>query len=257
MWWLEASGFEIRVKMTEPYCSGILPPPPSFLLRKCHLVENMMQRSNLSQIRSEFGVRMDWQSILQSSSILCICVFLSVRMNLFVSVFDCYVEFHRKWISKWYWCALAKSTSMSNPPPNSDLFRKKVPKSEYFWRFCRTFWELPSSRYSSRGSLIMFYAPPYINAGSRPPGVRPESRTEERNSDFFGIFGSALVSKLWEKSPLPVKLLMRDFLESNEYRKNHNFTLLERIAHQKRSSKVHVVEFFSPNLDSRALPKRL
>ena len=83
-------------------------------------------------------------------------------------------------------------------------FEKKVPKSDYFWRFCRTFLELPSSRYSSRGSLIMFYAPPYINGGSRPLGVRPESRTEERNSDFFGIFGSALVSKLWEKSPCKI-----------------------------------------------------
>ena len=91
-----------------------------------------MQRSNLSQIRSEFGVRMDWQSISQSSSILCICVFLSVRMNLFVSVFDCYVEFHRKWFSKWYWCALAKPTAKSNPPPNSDLFPKKSTKIGLF-----------------------------------------------------------------------------------------------------------------------------
>ena len=82
-------------------------------------------------------------------------------------------------------------------------------------------------------------------------------KKEERNSDFLGNFRSAVVFKLREKSPLPVKLLMRDFLESNEYRKNHNFTLLERIAHQKLSSKVHAVEFFSHILDSGALPQRL
>ena len=85
IWWLfyiylEAPGFEIRVKMT----SVVKRYPPPFFLRKCHLVENMTQGSNLSNetiFRSEFGVRMDWLSISLLSSNLCICVVMSVRMN--------------------------------------------------------------------------------------------------------------------------------------------------------------------------------
>ena len=111
--------------------------PPPFFLRKCHLVENMTQGSNLSYgtiIRSEFG---DWLSISLLSSNLCICVVMSVRMNS---------------VSKCLWLLRGISRKVSfqmiwMPACETDFkihqilifFKKKVPKTDYFWHI----WHFP------------------------------------------------------------------------------------------------------------------